>query len=341
MGTVDASVIICTRNRAELLARALDAILHQDLPESVRWEILVVDNSSTDSTREVVERVAASAPVAVQYLFEPREGKSFALNAAVAASTGEILAFTDDDVEPPAGWLAALLTALDEHPECIGAGGAVMPTWDEPLPSWLAPEGPHRPKPLVVQFWQGGDDGPAEYAPVGPSCAYRRVAFERYGGYREDFEPVNGGEGHACEDTEFARRVVRHGEQLWYVANPVVGHPVDPGRLQKSYFVEWSVARGRTEALELSETLPSDVPMLFGIPRFMWRSLVTTHLRWWMALGPRRRFFHRLRATEIRGAIAEWRRRGLAAQGAPDYAAMAPNHRQVFRNPSSTVTDGR
>jgi GT2 family glycosyltransferase len=349
---VDVSVIICTRNRAGRLARALDAIIRQQMPDARTWETLVVDNDSADGTREVVGRAAASAPVPVRYLSEARTGKSFALTTAIAASTGEILVFTDDDVEPPTGWLASLVTALDQHPECIGAGGAVKPVWDMPLPSWLDPRGPHRPKPLVVQFWQGRSDGVAQYAPVGPSCAYRRAAFERYGGYREDFEPLSGGRGHACEDTEFARRLVRNGEQLWYVASPVVEHPVDPDRLDKSYFVGWSVARGRTEALELSETLASDVPMLGGVPRFMWRSLATTHLRWWTALGASRRFFHRLRAAEIRGAIGEWRRRGLVAQGdagsdngsawgEADYAAIAPNHRQVFRSPSSTVTEGR
>lgn len=321
---VDISVIVCTRNRANSLARTLAALGRQQVRSGRAWEIVVADNGSSDRTPEVVQCAAASLPVRVGYIQEPREGKSFALNAAIAQSSGSILAFTDDDVEPPEAWLESLARALEEHPECIGVGGAVRPVWNVPLPAWLDPEGPYRPKPLTVQLWQGPDDGPAREAPVGPSCAYRREAFDRYGGYREDFNPLKEERGHACEDTELARRLIRHGEQLWYAASPVLAHPIDPARLRKEYFLRWSVARGRTEALEVALEVAPDVPVLLGVPRFFWRSLVTSHLRWWFALGTRRRFFHRLRAAEVRGAIAEWRRRGLVGS-----AGVLPPRTQV------------
>ena len=105
-------VILCTYNRASRLAEALKSIMASALPADVEWKILVVDNNSTDQTRNVATEFCDRYPSRFRYLFEPRQGKSHALNAALQESRAEILAFTDDDVTVEPEWLRNLTAPL-------------------------------------------------------------------------------------------------------------------------------------------------------------------------------------------------------------------------------------
>ena len=135
-----ASVVVATYNRAGLLARCLRALLAQDLPKG-DYEVLVVDNNSSDGTRELVEETAAAGGPTVRYLFEPHQGVSAARNTGLKAASAPVVAFTDDDVVVPPGWLAALLTRLDGLPAAAaGVGGEIEPVWETPPPDWLDPK---------------------------------------------------------------------------------------------------------------------------------------------------------------------------------------------------------
>src|SRR3954452_15122427 len=103
---VCASVVIPTFNRARLLGETLDRIA-QLRPSLAAWDVIVVDNNSTDETRASVEQRQESFPVPLHYVFEPRQGRSWALNAGVEASAAPILVFTDDDVLVGDEWLDA------------------------------------------------------------------------------------------------------------------------------------------------------------------------------------------------------------------------------------------
>src|SRR5580693_4830371 len=103
------SVVIATRNRSALLAQTLDALARQRWPPD-RFEIVVADNGSTDDTRLVVEQAAARAgALAVRYLFVAQTGKSHAVNAALLLTRGDLVAFTDDDVQPESEWIGGLV----------------------------------------------------------------------------------------------------------------------------------------------------------------------------------------------------------------------------------------
>src|ERR1700740_3803499 len=96
---VDITVVLCTYNRCDSLAAALESVAVSRLPYSVSWEVLVVDNNSTDQTREVFERLASQYPGRFRYAFEPHPGKSHALNSAIHHTNARILAFMDADVQ--------------------------------------------------------------------------------------------------------------------------------------------------------------------------------------------------------------------------------------------------
>ena len=99
----DFSVILPTRNRAGQLSGALAHLARQETGGAFTYEVVVIDNGSTDDTRATVERVAAGYPVPLVYVYESRAGKPQALNAGMQAATGSLFAFLDDDVEPVSG----------------------------------------------------------------------------------------------------------------------------------------------------------------------------------------------------------------------------------------------
>lgn len=98
------TVILCTYNRCRSLAKALESVAASQVPASVDWEVLVVDNNSGDQTRQVVENFSTRSPDRFRYLFEPKPGKSHALNSGIRESSGENLVFMDDDVTVEPTW---------------------------------------------------------------------------------------------------------------------------------------------------------------------------------------------------------------------------------------------
>src|SRR6266481_8463227 len=106
------TVIVCTHNHCQILAKALESLAASTLPSSVEWEVLVVDNNSNDRTREVVEEYCRRFPGHFCYLFVSQPGKSHALNAGIRGARGDVLAFTDDDVTVEPKWLQNLTAPL-------------------------------------------------------------------------------------------------------------------------------------------------------------------------------------------------------------------------------------
>ena len=120
------SVILCTYNRCQSLAKALESVAGSTLPDAVDWEVLVIDNNSGDQTRTVVEQASALHLGRFRYIFEPRPGKSHALNTGILAAHGNVLAFVDDDVTVEPTWLQSLTAPLDDE-HLAGSGGRILP----------------------------------------------------------------------------------------------------------------------------------------------------------------------------------------------------------------------
>jgi glycosyltransferase involved in cell wall biosynthesis len=298
------TVILCTYNRCQLLANALESVAVSTLPQSVKWEVLVVDNNSRDQTREVVQDFCDRYPGRFRYLFEPRPGKSFALNSGIRESRGEILAFMDDDVTVEPTWLQNLTAALDGD-QWAGAGGRIVLRWPASLPNWLSVDGPYARHPFPG-FDQGHEARELIGPPFGTNMAFRRKLFEKYGGFRTDLGPEPGSEIRA-EDTEFGRRVVAAGERLRYEPSAVVYHPVPEDRIGKKFFLKWRFDYGRGDAREF----PVHPVRLFC-------SLLAWTLRWMVALEPRVRFYRKVVVWEKAGAVAEFRRHLLDAKRRKD-----------------------
>jgi|SRR5579871_4029404 len=294
----DVTVLICTWNRATLLEETLGYLARMSLPPGLHWEVVVVDNNSTDDTADVVRRRMSSFPTALRYVFEQRQGKSCAMNAGIAAATAPILAFTDDDVRVGEGWLEAVVDAFRAHPDVDYAGGPVDPIWEAPCPAWFAASGKILWGTLAIL-----DYGPERFVfeerrriPLGANFAIRRTLVDRIG----DFDPCLGRNDVNTllgqELPEFFARARAAGARGLYVPAMRVQHHVPASRLQPQYFRRWwygkGISRARLEAVHPITELGLDlrqVATVAGIPRFLFGGALRDTIRWLKAAIRRNR----------------------------------------------------
>ncbi len=294
------SVILCTYNRCQMLATALDSVAAQVLPASVDWEILVVDNNSRDQTREVVEGFCRTTPHC-RYVFESQQGLSAARNAGIREARGEILVFVDDDVTVEPTWLKSLTAALSNG-KWAGAGGRILPQGAFTPPKWLPVKERYAMAPLAL-FDPGLEAGPLGEAPFGANMAFRKEVFQKYGGFRTDLGRC-GDSLLSNEDTEFGGRLLAAGEQLRYEPSAVVYHPVTENRIQKQYFLKWWFDKARGDVRESG--IPAGTRwFIAGIPLYVFRRLAVWTLRWMIALDPAQRFSAKLKVWGRIGEIQE------------------------------------
>ena len=155
------------------------------------------------------------------------------------------------------------------------------------------------------QFRLGRELKDIDRPPLGANAAFRRVAFEKYGLFRTDLGPSGEQRGITCEDTEFGHRLIRSGERIVYAPEAVVYHPVDPNRLNRSYFQTWFYNDGRSSVRV--NRWPDNVTCYFGVPRWMYGDVANHFLQWMISFDPKRRFHHKLRTYRALGRIAEAR----------------------------------
>jgi glycosyltransferase involved in cell wall biosynthesis len=282
---VEATVLICTYNRSVFLADTLDSLAQTSAHPGFSWNVLVVDNNSTDATRAVVEARVGRFPVRLDYLFEPCQGKSNALNAGMAAIRADIIVFTDDDVRVEPKWLREAVSPLLERRDLDYTGGPVRPIWEAARPGWLDETG-NLGGAIAVK-----DHGPRAFifedrrkTPLGVNMAVRRRLIERIGGFRPDLGR-NGNRLLGQEQAEFFHRSREAGARGLYNPAMVVDHFVPASRLTRSYFRRWwywkGVSHARVHRMHGRTELGLDVrrvPRMLGVPRFIlgsaWRDAV-------------------------------------------------------------------
>lgn len=306
------TVILCTYNRAVALRKALASVAAQNAPSSATWEVLVVDNNSKDQTRAVVEDFCRRYPGRFRYLFEPRAGKSNALNAGLREARGGILAFIDDDVTAEPDWLENLTAPLHSG-EWAGAGGRILPEKSFSPPRWLSAHDRRAFAPLAL-FDLGPQPGPLAESPFGTNMAFRKEVFERFGGFRTDLGPrpdsiIRG------EDTEFGKRILAAGLRLRYEPSAVVYHVMGENRTRKEYFLAWWFDKGRSDLRESGQPAGTRW-VVAGVPFYLFRRFAIWTLRWMAAVEPAHRFYCKTQLRWLAGQIAESRQQARCAQPA-------------------------
>ena len=299
------------------------------MPPGVTRDLIVVDNGSTDPTREVVEAFRARASFPVTYHREDREGHSVALNSGCRVATGDVIVFTDDDAFPDRGWLAAIHDSFVRR-QADWVYGPVAPRWQStPPPRWYGP--------FTSQLVACQDRGPEEFIAnhysqhfFGVNHACRRDKLFELGLYREDLGLLPGGQGFAGNDDELFYRALNAGCRLVYNPRVLVHHLIAPARNLKATHRANTRRAARHQAANLFNSTPASQAFL-GIPRFYYRKPFV-HLAGWLrgavTLDPSRRFYHELQLTRFLTIIGcALRARGRAGRRAAPLSPtpMAPS----------------
>lgn len=220
------TVAIPTYNRANFLRQILSGLAGQDYAPA-GFEVLVVDNNSTDETRAVVEEFAGAA-TAPRYIQEPTQGLNHARNRAIAEARGEIVVFADDDILVPTDWLTNLTGPIESDAlRRIGAvGGEVIPVFPDGVPGWVS----HWHRPLKYRE----EAGPISKQPMGANLAFPKWVFERLGLFEPTLDRCakylfDGGDG------DMIRRVRAAGLEVWFAPAARVEHQIPASRTSLRY----------------------------------------------------------------------------------------------------------
>lgn len=285
---MDASIIVCTYNRAESLRDTLRALRAQQTSTGRQWEVIVVDNNSKDHTRQVVEEAQRDWPL-LRYEFEAAQGLSHARNHGISAAQGEVLLFTDDDVLPELDWLETTLTGIEKY-HADACGGYIAPIWETPPPPWLT----ERFYGFLAIRTDRSDDHTltkASQTPFGANMAIKKKIFGQVG----LFDTSRGRKGNVLasgEDGELFQRILASGFKVVFLGESRVHHKVESFRLTKRYFRRWRFQTSRNIAQ--SSGLAGE-RRLFNIPLFVFPQFLRAVARmlWGRLTKPRDEAFNR------------------------------------------------
>jgi glycosyltransferase involved in cell wall biosynthesis len=273
---MDITVGICTWNRCDLLRQVLEHLCALEQPDGASWEVLVVDNNSTDGTQAVLREFERRLPL--RSVFEPKPGKSNAANRLVAEARGDFIVWTDDDVLVDPAWLRAYAAAFARHPDAAIFGGPIRPWFPNQPPPWLE-RGFH----VVETAYASLDQGPEELAltadghPYGANMALRRAVH-----LRRPFNPALGprpNSGLRGEEALLLRELFALGEIGFWVPEASVRHYVPPARQTLRFLREYYLGAGQAAAML---TPAQGSPRFAGRPLWLWRRAIQHSLEYWL-----------------------------------------------------------
>jgi len=305
---MDVTVAICTRNRARSLDRTLESLTQMRIADGLSWEVVVVNNNSTDDTDSVIGNYAKLLPIRGE--FEAKPGHSNARNRAVAAAKGAYIVWTDDDVIVDPEWLAAYVAAFRRWPDAVLFGGKVLPDLAEPVPAWLK-ESWH----IVAGAFALRDFGEQ---PLPLTLDGRRIPFgasfaicaeeQRAHPYNPELglapgRPVLG------EETAVMEAILLGGKKGYWVPEAKLRHCIPQQRQTMQYLGNFYTALGRGNAYRDRDSKPA---RLFGVPRWLWWRILRSGWQYhWHRLTSRPAVWMEYYAGYMvdRGALEYWRRR--------------------------------
>lgn len=295
---IQLDVIVPTYNRSSLLRLTLDSLLRARIPDAMSVRIVVVDNNSKDDTRDVANAYQEKFTGRLDYIYEHRPGKTFALNTAIAATRGDIIGMIDDDEEVDEAWFQVIGQWMRD-PAIDFIGGPYKPNWEVKPPSWLPDDCPavigiidavHEVRTYGKDF--GG-------MLMGGNAVIRRSVLEKIGPYstalgRTDKRLLS------CEDEDMYLRILASGATGKYVPELIIYHHIPASRLTKSYHRRWFFWRGVSKYV-LNQKQPEPVAHLFRVPRYLYGRAFRQ-----LAMTTRKALTGKLKSSEAFSAELRW-----------------------------------
>jgi glycosyltransferase involved in cell wall biosynthesis len=307
------SVIIPTFNRARSLRDTVNSFRAQTYPGN-RFEIIIVDNASSDETPSMIPELARRAP-RMRFLVEQRRGAHFARNSGAKAARGEILYFTDDDMIADPNMLLAIVTAFKSNANVASATGKVVPLWETEPPAWILA---HCKNEILSLNDRGDGLIISDRDPGVFSChqAVLRDAFFAAGGFNPD---TNADTFVGDNETGLNIKIAKLGYRFAYVGSSITRHRIPATRMTQSYLNQRFADQGFCDSYTTyRDRVPGRVGLLSDAAAQLSRAIPASLLavarsirgdsRW--RLNVARLFYIRNRITyDLRLArSAEWRR---------------------------------
>ena len=299
------TILICTHNRAALLANTLRSLNAAARPPDWTVDILVAANACSDTTHAFLADYQRTADglgwLPMTWFAERTPGKSHALNSALPQVPSDLVAFVDDDHRVDPGYLIAVCLAAEEFPEADLFCGRILPDWDGSEPAWVHDSGPYRIYPLPVPRFDQGDVSreltPDQAVPGGGNLFLRTPWLARIGRFDTDMGPTGHDLG-GSEDLDWVLRALGLGARLRYVPGAVQHHFVDANRLTLGYLMKKAYKRtASTVRLDAQKSKP-------GVPKYVYRKIAEYGFRAFLSVGQLRRRFYLVRTAAAMGEFA-------------------------------------
>ena len=292
------TIAVCTWNRARLVEQTLESFTRLQVPAGLEWEVVVINNNSPDGTAAVLESFVPRLPL--RYFLETRQGIAHARNRAALEARGDIVLWTDDDVQVQPHWLRGYMNALAAHPECGFFGGPVELRFEGVPPAWLLAGLDAIGGALgQVRVPRDAPIGEGAQLPFNCNMAVRRehhlaMPYDtRYG--RKAGSLVSG------EETVFLQELLRLGVKGRWIPDVPVLHTIPVERQSIAYLRRALKGVGH----ELGLRCPTQSRLDFlGVPLWLWREALTSEARFrWRKLA-RSPGWH----SDLAGAAISWGR---------------------------------
>lgn len=297
-------VLVPTFNRAALLERCVRSLMDADPSPHLDAHVYVICNGCTDGSEGVVRSLQSEFEGRVSLLVERRQGKSKALNAGIAATSGDLVGMIDDDEQVDPRWFVVAGEAFQD-PTLEFAGGPYVPVWDTPPPDWIPDD--------YLAALGAADNGPvarpfdAAFPGMmkGGNAIIRRSTLDQVGPYAEHLGPGSHARLFSCEDEDMYLRLLERGARGEYLPALVIYHYIAETRLSREYYRKWCFWRGVSLGL-MDQRHPLPVTYVAGVPRYLLGSAVRAAVR--LVSGPnsrsaRERFGDELQIWDAAGFV--------------------------------------
>ncbi len=238
------SAVICTYNRDQFIGDALESLSLQTLTPT-QFEIIIVNNNSTDNTEKISLNFIKSHPeLDCKYVMETNQGLSFARNRGIQQAKYEIISYIDDDAFAKPDFLKQLFDYFNEHPEIAGIGGKVIPRYEITEPDWM--------NKWLYGFVTKVDHGEkikkfsGNQYPAGCNMTYRKNLLEKVGGFNNKLK-------WRADDKYIYFQIRKLSDEVIYLPQACVEHQIDADRTADENFYKLSRKFGSEESIRVKD----------------------------------------------------------------------------------------
>lgn len=237
------SIVVCTYNRGSIISDCIESVLNNNVNQEL-FEIVVVDNNSTDNTKEVVNQFCLKYSN-VRYIKEERVGLSYARNRGINEADGSVIAFIDDDVKVNENYINCIIKFFNENPDEVCISGKVIPIWDFEKPDWFVDdfasiigETTYGEQACTLKF--------REY-PIGCNMIFKKSIFNKIGFFNTELG-IQGDKLYLGEEVDICDRILKLGKNIYYLPQAFVFHKVHKNKVDQKYILNRLILEGDSVA---------------------------------------------------------------------------------------------